>query len=207
MDHKVNNVQKLYDDAVWLNNNVVIGGDNSADAILSNLSRGVENLKSNWKGRDAGIRIQEVIKVYNEMAMVRDALASLAADSSAVAANYRRIQNANGAGLEELSAIPYDQTSSTSRLGDYSDNADTIDINPAVENGKNLIDTANSSIDSFEVNVKNKYNEIMENWTAGTGRDKAQNAFNSFISNVAFYKQTLSEVSANITTALQNYTF
>ena len=207
MDHKVNNVQNLYDDAVWLNNNVVIGGDNSADAILSNLSRGVENLKSNWKGRDAGIRIQEVIKVYNEMAMVRDALASLAADSSAVAANYRRIQNANGAGLEELSAIPYDQTSSTSRLGDYSDNADTIDINPAVENGKNLIDTANNSIDSFEVNVKNKYNEIMENWTAGTGRDKAQNAFNSFISNVAFYKQTLSEVSANITTALQNYTF
>lgn len=145
MDHKVNNVQKLYDDAVWLNNNVVIGSDNSADAILGNLSRGVENLKNNWKGRDAGIRIQEVIKVHNEMAMVRDALASLAADSSAVAANYRRIQNANGAGLEELSAIPYDRTSSTTRLGDYSDSADTIDINPAVETGKNLIDTANSS--------------------------------------------------------------
>jgi len=207
MDHKVNNVQKLHDDAVWMNNNVVMGGESSADAILSDLSRGIENLKNNWKGKDAGIRIQEVIRVHNAMASVRDALASLAADSSAVAANYRRIQNANGAGLEDLTTIAYDQSSLTTRLGDYSDNADTIDINPSAEVGKNHIDTANTAIETFEVNVKNKYNEIMENWTAGTGRDKAQNAFDMFIANVAQYKQTLSEVSSNIATALQNYTF
>lgn len=206
MNHNVNNVQKLHDDAVWMNDKIVMNGENSADSILNNLSRGVENLKNNWKGKDAGIRIQEVIRVHNAMASVRDALASLASDSSAVAANYRRIQNANGAGLEELSAIPYDQSAVT-RLGDYSDTADTININPSAEAGKNLIDAANSSIEVFESEVKTRYTEIMENWTAGTGRDKAQSAFDSFIANVAQYKQTLSEVSSNITVALQNYTF
>ena len=47
----------------------------------------------------------------------------------------------------------------------------------------------------------------MENWTAGSGRDAAQGAFESFMSNANKYKETLTEVSANITKALQNYTF
>ena len=41
----------------------------------------------------------------------------------------------------------------------------------------------------------------------GSGRDAAQNSFDSFIANVNKYKQTLTDVSANITKALQNYTF
>ena len=49
--------------------------------------------------------------------------------------------------------------------------------------------------------------EIMGNWTVGSGRTAALDAFNSFSANVNKYKETLSEVSSNITKALQNYTF
>ena len=78
MNHKVNNVQQLYESAMALYNNVVAGGDCSADSILYNLNQGIENLKVNWKGMDAGLRIQEIIGVYNGMVSVRNALAKLA---------------------------------------------------------------------------------------------------------------------------------
>ena len=55
--------------------------------------------------------------------------------------------------------------------------------------------------------VKGKYDEIMENWTAGAGRDVAVNAYETFLSNLNQYKSVLSNASQNITKALQNYTF
>lgn len=204
MNHNVENVQLLHDDASYLHNNLVVNGDYSADSILYNLSKAVENLQTNWKGKDAGVRIQEVIRVHNAMVSVRNSLAQLASDSSKVAANYREIQNANGAGLETLATLSYELKS---YLSDYTDNADTIDINPSAENGKNMIDNANSALDSFATEVQSKYNSIMENWTMGTGREAAQSSFESFISNVNRYKEILSNVSLNITKALNNYTF
>lgn len=204
MNHKVNNVKQLHDDASSLMNNVVCGtGEASADTILANLKAGIENLKANWKGKDAGVQIQSLIKVHNAMISVRNALAQLAVDSSKVASNYREIQNSNGAGLENLNVLTFE---SKSNLADYSDTADTIDINSQANTGKQKVDAANNNIDSFIGNVKTSYNAIKENWTVGTGRDSAEEAFSSFISNVAQYKQVLAEASSNISTALQNYT-
>jgi len=204
MDHKVANVQQLHDDAMYLYNSLVVGGENSADSILSNLSQSIENLKNNWKGKDAGYRIQEVISVHNAMVTVRNALAQLATDSSKVATNYREIQNANGAGVDQLNVITFD---TKSVLADHSDNADTIDINPEAEVGKNLLDQANNALDVFKTDVRTKYDSIMENWTVGTGRDSAKDAFDMFSNNVNKYKETLDGVSSNITKALQNYNF
>ena len=205
MNHKVQNVQGLYESASTLYRmHVVGGGDASADSILSNLNQGIENLKMNWKGKDAGVQIHNVIIVYNAMVAVRNALAQLAVDSSKVASNYREIQNANGAGLESLSFLSFD---AKTILSDYSDMSDTIDINPDVNTGKARIDAANNSIDAFINNVRVVYSEIMNNWTMGTGREAASEAFDSFINSSGNYKQRLSEVSASITTALQNYTF
>ena len=204
MDHKVANVQQLHDDAMYLYNNLVVGGENSADYILNNLSQSVDNLKNNWKGRDAGLRIQEVIEVHNAMIIVRNALAQLSSDSSRVAVNYRNIQIANGAGLDELSVINFD---TKSKLGTHSDTADTIDINPEADVARSLIDGANNALDTFKTEVQFKMDDIMDNWTVGSGRNAALDAFNSFSANVNKYKETLTGVSTNITKALQNYNF
>ena len=53
MNHKVNSVQNLFDDARNLYVNVVTGGASSGDAIINNLQRGIEILKSCWAGKDA----------------------------------------------------------------------------------------------------------------------------------------------------------
>lgn len=204
MNHKVNNVQQLHNDATSLMNNVVIGsGEASADTILANLYSGIENLKANWKGKDAGVQIQALIRVHNAMVSMRNALAQLAVDSSKIASNYREIQNSNGAGLENLGILSFE---AKVNLSDYTDTADTININEEANTGKQRIDAANNNIEAFITNVKSGYTAIKENWTAGAGRDAAEGAFDSFLSNAAQYKQVLAEVSTNITTALQNYT-
>ena len=204
MNHMVRNIQGLHEDALYLYRNLVEGGDNSADNILYALNQAIENLKSNWKGKDAGTRIQELITVHNSMVTVRNSLAQLASDSAKVAANYREIQNANGAGLDELTLLNYEIKTF---LSEYTDNNDTININSLAVYGKNLIDNANNNLDSFTTGVKITYSNIMDNWAAGSGRDVALEAFETFINNVNKYKQTLMDVSNNITKALQNYTF
>lgn len=205
MNHKVNSVQTLHDDAMALYNNVVIGGaDTSAETLINNLNSGIQTLKSCWEGKDAGVQIQNVVSVHNALVGIRNALAQLAMDSSKIASNYRDIQNANGAGLETLSVINCD---TKTIMEDYSDTRDTINITPEANNGKAKIDAANNSMDGFISEVSKYYNSIMENWTVGTGRDNAVQAFDSFIANSNQYKEILSQVSTSIATALQNYTF
>ena len=205
MNHKVNSVQNLYDDAVGLFNNVVTGGANtSADTIISNIMAGIDNLKGCWEGKDAGVQIQNLVVVHNGMVEIRNALGSLAVDSSKIASNYRNIQNANGAGLEELGVLSCEERAKTA---DYSDTRDTVSITEEANQGKAKIDAANDAMDGFIGDVKKYYGQIMDNWTNGTGRDKATEAFDTFLANSNKYKETLNSVSESITQAIKNYTF
>lgn len=204
MNHKVENVEELYLNAQHLYNNVVCGDTTGADGMLQNLSQAVEILKNNWKGADAGVKIQEIITVHNELIEVRNALALLARDSSKVASNYRRIQLENGAPLGELQAL---NVSEKTEKESYADNADKIDINPEADNGRKLVDEVRDAIDGFIIDSKKTKDDILGNWQIGTGRNDADEAFNKFESNAKKNKDKLLDVSTNITRALQNYQF
>ena len=134
MDHRVVNVQDLYEDAVALYNDVVCG---KADTIIDSLARAIEILKNSWEGMDAGVQINNVVDVYNAMAKIRNVLATLAKDSSFVASKYREIQNANRAGYEDLAVLTVG--SEKTAMEPYSDPRDTININSDALNGKNLL--------------------------------------------------------------------
>ena len=204
MAHKVASVQTLYDDSMALYNDVVEGsGDYSAKTIIDDLAAGIANLKENWGGKDAGSQIQNVISVHNAMVGVRNALAALANESSKVAANYREIQNSNGAGLEQISAL----TAETKTvMGDYSDDRDTIDIKPDVSSGQAKVNNAKTEMDLFIPKVRDAYNRIMENWTEGEeSRNQAKEAFETFLTNVDTYKEVLAQASNSIDTAIKNY--
>lgn len=202
MAHRVVNIENLHADALTLYNSYVIGGEASADSILNDLNMAIENLKTNWKGADAGIRIQEIILVHNSMVAVRNALAELARASAAVAYDYRERQIANGANVGSLTTLNYD---ARTVLGEYVDTTDQVYIQADANVGKQKIDAANANLDTFRLNVESKYNAIMDNWQEGTGRDTAVEAFTSFINNVGAYKEKLTNASSNITLALQNY--
>ena len=201
MNHKVNNVGQLYNDASSLYKNVVLG---TADTIINDLYQGINALKSSWEGKDAGVQIQNVIEVHNGMVAIRNALAELSKDSSLVAVKYREIQNVNRANLEALSPIAIETKNFTES---YSDARDTINITPEANNGKNRIDAANNAIYGFINDVRKYYDMIMSNWQVGTGREKAESAFSEFMGKSNKYKETLAAVSQSITDALKNYQY
>ena len=200
MNNKVNNVQQLYDDAMGLYNKVVL---ENADNIIDALNQAISTLKNSWEGKDAGVQINNVVDVQNAMVFIRNVLAELARDSVVVASNYREIQNANRANLESLAPLT---TNVKTGAEPYVDNRDTINITAEAMNGKNRLDAANNSIDTFISNVRRYYDAIMANWQMGTGREKAEQAFGDFMTKANNYKQVLNDVSQSITDALKNYT-
>ena len=204
MNHKVNNVEELFFSAQHLYNNIVCGVPSGADGMLADLAQAVDVLENNWKGADAGEKIQEIVSVHNELVEVRNALALLARDSSSVASNYRRIQLENGAHFGELQAL---NVSEKVDLPDYVDTADTIDINPEADLGRSLVDNVRDSIDNFILDSKKIKEDILGNWQVGTGRNNADDAFLKFEGNAKKNKDKLLDVSVNITKALQNYQF
>lgn len=203
MNHKVLNVSELHRYAKELFDRSVVGsGDSSADMIISNLDEGIQILKNTWKGKDAGVQIQNVVSVYNGMVALRNELSILAASTTKIAADYREIQNMNGVRGESLTTVSAD---SKTTMDDYSDTRDTVDITAEANNGKMKIEAAKNGLERFEVEVRNSLTEIMNNWQAGSGRDKAVELFDGFQSQVGKYKTVLGEVSQSITTAIQNY--
>ena len=205
MDHKVASVQDLYEDAKMLFTNYVVGTEEtSADTIISNLGQSIDILKSCWEGKDAGVQINNIVSVFNGMVSVRNALVLLCNRSSSIAANYREIQNANGAGLEQLTPV---NTDDRTKLPEYVDTRDTINISSQANDGKARLDAANNAIDGFIGTVNSYYEKIMANWTVGSGRDEAREAFDTFLRNSQSYKNTLNDVSNSIATAVKNYNF
>lgn len=201
MDHKVNNVQQLYDDAKNLYTNVVQG---KADNIVNSLNQAITTLKNSWSGVDAGVQINNVVGVYNAMAKIRNALALLAKDSSTIASGYREIQNANRANLENLAPLTIENE--VIPMEPYQDSRDTIQVTSDAMNGKNLLDGVNTSYEEFKTDVVRYYESIMGNWQAGFGRSNAENAFSEFINNADKYKSILEDVSRSIAEAIKNYT-
>ena len=203
MNHKVSSVSDLYADAKNLYDNCVVGSSmSSADSLLSYLENGINNLKENWKGIDAGVQINSVIRIYNSTVEVRNALAQLAVDSSKIAAHYRAIQAANSNAIDELTPITFEEKG---LMSEYEDTQDVIDITIDTLNGKANIDTVVNTLDDFKSAVQSVYGRIMDNWTVGSGRDEAVAAFEGFSSHVAEYQIVLTAVSNNIAQSLRNY--
>ncbi len=200
MNHKVENLPRLYEDAEKLYTDVVKG---KADGIINNLSSAINTLKNSWKGKDAGVQINNVVEVYNGMAAIRNALAILARDSSHVAVDYMEIQRMNSASTTVEGPVTIDEEKPM--MAPYSDDRDTIDITSEAVNGKSQLDAVNDQYDNFATSVKTYHDAIMNNWQAGPRRNDAQAAFEEFEGNAERYKKILVEVSQSIATALKNY--
>ena len=200
MNHKVNSVQSLYDDAKDLYTRCVEG---KADTLINGLSYAVTTLKNTWEGIDAGVQIQNVIDVHNGLVVLRNSLSALAKDASVVASRYREIQNANRANLETI--VPVTVKEDIALIEPYNDTRDSINIRPEANNAKATLDRVTSMYEDFHNSVNEAYNKIMNNWQEGPGRENSAKAFSDFMASSNKYKETLQEVSQSIANALKNY--
>ncbi len=201
MNHNIVNVQLLHDQAKELRD--IISAGYGRD-LFNNLSSGVRNLEQNWIGADAAVQIQNVVGVHNALVVLVNALGEFAVESSKVASNYREIQRTNGAtsleGLSLLTFEPYTNISTNAV------SVDTIAINSEATNGREYINSAVENLTKLFEAVSGKYREMIEeNWTQGTGRDSAIEAFNLFSNKYTEFKTALETVAANVKNALINY--
>ena len=200
MDQKINDLPQLYEDAQKLYTDVVKG---KADSILNNLDSAISTLKNSWKGKDAGVQINNVVTVYNGVVAVRNALADLAKNSSVVANDYFEILSMNAANVSADGPITIDEVKQP--VAPYEDSSNSIDITTEAVNGKSLLDNVNDQYDEFVSTARAYHDSIMGNWLAGPHRNDAEEAFSTFDSNSAAYKKVISEVSQSVATAIKNY--
>ncbi len=201
MIHRIKSVGKLYNDTITAQKKIVEG---SAVDVLSNIEKAINNFKENWKGKDAGIRIQELILTYNEMIDVRNNLALICAGLTRVAKGYHEVNNLikKPKKEEELVRLRYE---AQRRLEEYSDNRDLIDINENVLVGLKHIDIARSALDTFIKDVSDFHTVVLENWEEGAGRDQLIHKFNLFINDMGRFEEALIDTSNNVHRALENY--
>ena len=200
MDHQIRELSALYDSSIKLYNDAV---KSKADSIITNLNSAINTLKNSWKGKDAGVQINNVVTVYNEMAKIRNVLADLAKRSSTVAADYYELLRLNGASVP--SAAPVSIDGEKPEMPEYEDIRDTIDITTEAVNGKSLLDSVIDQYDSFASAAFSYHDQIMGEWLKGPDREKTEGLFEEFRSNAEKYKKILAEVSESINTALKNY--
>jgi len=200
MNHRIENVQLLHEQSRQL---LTAVSEGKGKELLGNLVAGIENLEKNWIGSDAAVQIQRVVEVHNALVGFVNALGQFGVDSSKVASNYREIQRTNGAALENLEPLNF--AAYNTRVVNVNA-ADTIQINSDAEVGRNHIIAATSNLSDFYNTVKSIYGDMIErNWTQGTGREAAIEAFGTFSSKYPTYQEVLDSVSKNVTTALSNY--
>ena len=204
MNHKVNSVANLYETATALHKNVVDGANGSATTVIQNLREGIEVLKANWEGTDAGVQINNVVNVCNAFAAIKNVLDALAVEASKIAVNYRAIQKANGANyLEDLA--PIREYEAEGVLPEYTDTRDTISIQPAAESGMRKLEAALNDMPGFMLNIKKEADALLENWTSGAKREEFKQTLEDFYAHNEEYKQMLEETVESVKTALRNY--
>lgn len=200
--HEIKSLNDMYSAGEELLRLAVNSDDVSADSILATLNSGIEILKEDWKGLDAGVQINSVVKAYNAMIDLRNALAKLAVKSMDVVVSYRETQNFNAASGGEFARAQFD---SKTKLPEYSDTTDAVKISTNSNNGKTKIDDALNAIAIFTNKVNTEYAKLESNWINGPGRQNLFDDYNDYKSVLVKYQSVLAEVSQNITVAIQNY--
>lgn len=198
---KVNNVQQLYDDVCALYNQEI---ETNGRKIINDLVESVDAFKSptGWKGKDAGVQINNTIIAHNSVARVINKVGEIVVDLSKILVQLRAITNANGAKADELVALNYENIVP---LEEYSDSSDTIFISDNATIAKEKLEKTKEVMDSFVNAITISKGKIFENWEMGETRELALEAFIEAENTVKQAGATLNEVVESVKTAISNW--
>ncbi len=198
MDIQVNNLDQGYNQCEELNNMAAREGEK----LISDLGSDITNLKAHWKGSDATVHINNLIKVY-------DALISLATDAkgvTSVAANkiiaMQQVRQSNGGAGMVGNPLP----SSAPNAGGIGPVEETSEYycDPSAKGDYDQLVQICTDYNAFRNNFQTKKDELLSNWTAGADRGNAVNAFNEFEQNAETYNTYLTNAKENLGIAVSN---
>lgn len=203
LNHKVENVEQLLNDSQHLLNETTNGASGSAYSIIKNLSDAIDILSGCWKGLDAGVQINNIVNVYNNMVTFRNSMSDLSSYSYSIGIMYRQIQSSNGASVEVPS--PLQDSISLTTKNPYEDKNDTIDITDKAVEARTELENAKSAFQDLTMTFNQDKSAILNNWTSGDRHDEFEETFGDFASKFQNYETLIADVVDKITSALANY--
>lgn len=175
---------------------------NDGTNLINNLSTDITNLKAHWKGTDATVHINNLIKVY-------DALVSLVTDAKGVTASagarisaIQEVRRANGGsgnvgGVLDSSAPDASSMQTVEETSEYY-------CDPSARTDYSLLETICTDYSSFISKFTSQKDALLSNWTAGADRENAVKIFDEFSSNSETYNKYLTSAKENLGTAVSN---
>lgn len=203
MEHRINSIDELHAEAKKLNSDNV---QNDLDNKIKTLQDTITLLSTVWGGDDAEVNINNLRYVCNGLIDLRTSLCELATASADVAVKYRAIQISGGASTSQLERLVTTEAASK-YPGEYQD---TIGdgVNMSKDEAKSCRDKVarvSSELENSKTNIKNRMDNIENNWTAGPKRDCADSAYQTFNTNIRNYIDRLNEVDKALEHAVSNY--
>ena len=172
------------------------------EKLISDLGTDITNLKANWKGSDAAVHINNLIKVYEAMvAIVTDAKATTAQAGAAISA-IQNVRRANGGSGNVGAALPANAPESMA-IQAPEETTEYYCSPSAKTDYSQLVDICTNF-----VNFRNKFQDqkdaLLANWTAGANRENAVKTFDEFTNNTETYNKYLTSARDNLEIAVNN---
>lgn len=198
MNIKVNNLDLGYTQCEGLNTLAKNSGEN----LINNLGSDINNLKAHWKGSDATVHINNLIKVYDAMiAIVTDAKGVTSAAGNAIIA-MQEVRRSNGGAGNVGSVLP----NNAPDAGAIANVEETMEYycDPAARSDYNLLVQICSDFVTFRNQFQSQKDELLSNWTAGANIEQAKQNFNEFEGNADTYNKYLTGARDNLEIAVNN---
>ncbi len=198
MDINVSNLDLGYSQCEDLNR---LGTETGGD-LVSRLGQNITNLKAHWIGSDATANINKLIVVHKALeAIVSDAITVSAAAGNRIVA-IQEVRNMNGGGGNVGAALNKNVPTDLA-IADCSDTSEYY-VDPAAAADYTDLQGILSDYTNFKDSFSSLKDELLQNWTAGSDRERAVAAFNEFTQNADTYNKYLTEAKEILGIAVSN---
>lgn len=198
MNIQVNNLDLAFDQCYGIHTLA----SNSGQTLINDLQNNINALKLHWKGSDATLHINNLIKVHKALvALITDAklVTSDAADKIIA---IQEVRKSNG-GVGNVGSPLSKSAPSSVVLPEVSDTAETYVVPEAKNDHMDLSNICNK-YNSFIQEFTAKKDELFGNWLAGANIERAKTNFNEFLTNSTTYNGYLNSAKDNLGIAVSN---
>ncbi len=199
MDIDVRNLDNAYELCKQLNS---LANDKGSE-LISALENNVGGLKTNWKGSDATVHINNLIKVHDALvALVTDAK-TLTGDAADLIIRIQQVRKSNGGSPVVGEALSKGAPASQA-LPLVEDTGEFFVKPEAAGLASDLADIC-VKFNNFTTNFGNTKDSLFnEEWHAGGGRDNIKRCFEEFATHAEEYNGYLNNAKTNLETAVAN---
>lgn len=198
MDINVSNLDLGYSQCEDLNRL----GTETGGELVNRLGQNITNLKAHWIGSDATANINKLIVVHKALeAIVSDAITVSAAAGNRIVA-IQEVRNMNGGGGNVGAALNKNVPTDLA-IADCSDTSEYF-VDPAAANDYATLQGICTDYNDFKDSFSAIKDELLQNWTAGSDRERAVAAFNEFTQNADTYNKYLNEAKEILGIAVSN---